>query len=66
MYSMQHLKFHSDFFASSFRGIAHFLRDAKYFFTDLLVSFEKAKEVSRTFARDPYNQEEIKRIMFEK
>ena len=66
MYSVQHLKSHNYLFLSIVRGIAHFMRSLKNLCIYLLKSFEKAQKARIAFELNPYNSEEIKRIIFEK
>jgi len=65
MYFVPHLKSHNDLSLSFFRGIAHLVKNAKSFCIYLLVLFDKAKKARIAYELDPYNSEEIKRIIFE-
>lgn len=65
MYSVPHLNAHNDLPLSFFRGVTHLLEKAKSFCIYWSASFERAKKAQIAYELDPYNSEEIKRIMFE-
>jgi len=65
MYSIQHFNCHNHPFSCPFRRVGHFVGALAGYFLDLLESFAKAREVARIIVKDPYNQDAIKKVMFE-
>jgi hypothetical protein len=67
MYSLQHFDDHSNPLAISFRWASHFFETFKGFILGLIISFDKAVKIAKIASLDSrnYNQETVKRMMFE-
>ncbi len=65
MHAFHSLHFHRKPFVASYQWSVLQMKEAIHFFRSLLRSFEKAVAASRAIARDPSDQEAIRRIIFE-